>query len=259
MASRDPVVRAQALEAAEAVGGSLGRQVVPILEFPNVAVEPARALMIELVADDDPWVRVLALRCVAELAAQEWTTVVEPATHDPDPRVRQTAAAVMARMDPEMAPTLDTVGRLDRMLLLRAVPIFESLLPDDLERLAENAVEHSYRDGDTIFTTGDVTQQLLLVVEGAVELTVAAEPGVETLERGMFIGELATLCGLPRAGDAVAHGPTRVLAVNVSSIERLLDDRPEVARQMLSILAKRLAGTADDSRATAPPARVGDP
>ena len=80
-------------------------------------------------------------------------------------------------------------------------------------------------------------------VEGTVELGPPGEPVADHLERGAFIGELAALCGLPRATDAIARSLTRILAVDVGTLDRLLDDRPEVTRQMLSILAKRLAQT----------------
>lgn len=241
--SVDTDTRAQALEAAETVGGDLGHQIVPILEGSTAVAGPTRNLMQDLVTDDDPWIRILALRCVAELAAKEWATVIAPATHDPDERVSDTAKSVLARMDPDMTKTVGIVGRLDRMLLLRKVPIFESLLPEDLERLASAAVEHTYQDGEVIFQTDDPSQELLLIIDGAVDLGPKGHPMFEQLEPGNHVGELAALCGLPRATNAIARGPTRVLAIEAATLDRLLKDRPEVTRQMLSDLAERLAHT----------------
>ena len=43
------------------------------------------------------------------------------------------------------------------------------------------------------------------------------------------------------ATDAIARGPTRVLAIDATALNQLLMDRPGVARQIVSDLAERLA------------------
>ena len=240
LGSEDADARAQALEAAEAIGGRLAHQVVPVLDGSMVGPESIRTAIEQLSGDPDPWIRVMALRSATELAAKERASVLAAATRDPDRRVRETAGPVEARLEPNMGETLDTVGRLDRMFLLRRIPIFESLLPEDLERLAEVAVEQTFAPGEVLFTAGDPSQELLLIVDGEVDLDLDDHPFAERLGPGNHIGELAALCGQPRTTDARARGRTRVLAIDADVLNRLLSDRPDVMRQMLSDLAARL-------------------
>lgn len=244
----DADVRAQALEAAETLGGSLAHQVVRILEGSIVGVQPTRTVIAQLTTDPDPWVRVLAVRSVAEMAAKDWATVVAPTTRDPDQRVRETAMSIVARLKPDMGQTLDTVGRLDRMLWLRRVPIFGSLPPEDLDRLAHLAVERTFSAGKLIFRTGEPSQAMLLIVDGAVDLGPEDHPLFERLGPGDHIGELAALCGQSRTTDAIARRPTRVLAIETVTLDRLLGDRPDVMRQMLSDLAGRLTQLSASTR-----------
>ncbi len=240
LSSEDPDARAQALEAAEAIGGRLAHQVVPILDGSTVGPESIRTAIAQLSGDPDPWIRMLAFRSATELAARDWADGLASASRDPDRRVRDTAGHVATRLEPTMGETLDTVGRLDRMLMLRRVPIFESLLPEDLERVAEVAVEQTFAAGELLFAAGDPSQDLLLVLDGDVDLVAEGQPLVERLGPGNHIGELAALCGQPRTTDARASGRVRVLSIEAGVLNRLLDDRPDVMRQMLSDLAARL-------------------
>ena len=47
-----------------------------------------------------------------------------------------------------MPRTSRTLGDLETMLLLRRVPLFEGLDPEDLQRIAMSAEEHLYPAGD---------------------------------------------------------------------------------------------------------------
>ena len=146
----DPEVRAQAIEAIDALGEPrLARGVVRLLErvSPNdgpVAGDVISAAM-ALSHDQDVWVRALALRTLSEHFEAGQRTIAERVAADPSPIVRQ-AVSVEEGVHP-MPYELQLVSEVDRMLVLRRVPIFASLDPEDLQRVAAAATEQAWADG----------------------------------------------------------------------------------------------------------------
>lgn len=85
--------------------------------------------------------------------------------------------------------------------LLRQVPIFGSLSPDELQRVVDapaNGVV-SYRAGELIVAENDVANCMYIVLDGAVDVRITAVGGREitiaTLKAGEFFGEQALLPG----------------------------------------------------------------
>ena len=62
--------------------------------------------------------------------------LVERAANDPDPIVRATAATMPLIGGPPVTETARTLDELDRMVVLRRVPLFSELDPEDLQRIA---------------------------------------------------------------------------------------------------------------------------
>lgn len=239
--SDDVESRAQALEAAESIGGALGRITVPVLETAAPPLYTPHQVLESLSHDWDRGLRVLALLSVRELALREWASIVLPATADDDPMVHGTAQGIATRMELEMNDSLETMGVADRMLLLRSVSIFEELMFDDLEQLATVAAERRFEDGDEIFHQGDEGPEMFVIAEGEVEVRSADGEVLFRLARGEELGELTALSGRPRPASAYAVGDVTALSLDATSLSNLILDRPEVARQMLANIAVRLA------------------
>jgi HEAT repeat protein len=244
----DPDVRAQAVEAIEALGDpKLARGIVRLLEQD---VEMATAGHLEAIAaadalsrDDDVWVRALALRTLAEHHAAAGRLVVRQVREDPSPIVH--AAVEVPEGGGEVPDELRLVNEVDRMLALRRVPIFASLDPEDLQRVAATASEHSWDEGDVLMTEGDIGNDLVVIVEGAV--SVVHEDGTDRhvlrrVEAGEHIGELAVLREGPRAATVVAEPPgVRGLVISGEAVGALLRERPDAAMAMLATLAERIS------------------
>ncbi len=241
LASTDTDARAQALEAAETIGGALGRITVPVLESASPPTYGTHDVLKDLAGNDDPWLRVLALRSVVELAASEWAEIIDPATDDDNPVVRNTAREIAARLETELSDELETTGLVDRMLLLRSIKLFESLLPADLERLATLAVEKRFAQGEAVFNQGDEGSDTLIIIEGTIEYHTKDAGTLTRLGPRQHLGELTALSGRPRPADATAATPVSALSIDQTSLSNLILERPEVARQMLSSLAAQFA------------------
>jgi CRP-like cAMP-binding protein len=177
-------------------------------------VPTGEAAVARLVDDDDPWVSRLARR------------VIEGGT--------------------ELPETSRTLGDLETMLVLRRVPLFEGLDPEDLQRIAMHSVEHLYPAGEALVREGDIGDSIIVIVEGAVQVEKAEPDGTErlirTYEQGDHIGELAVLREAPRAATVIAQdGGVRGLVIEGESLRAILRERPDAAMAMLATLAERIS------------------
>ncbi len=220
--STDQDARAQAIEALDSLGDRrLGRALTACLEA--ATEHPATQAMTALETlthDEDPWIARLSRRV---LAAGRATDADEATMPDPD---RQATA-------------------LDTMLLLRRIPLFAGLEPEDLQRVAMVAFERDYPAGTPIMREGDIGDELVVIVEGGVRVVQAGADGTERFLRrygaGDHIGELAVLRDRPRAATVIAETDVRGLVLGGDGLRSILRERPEAAMAMLATLAERIS------------------
>jgi HEAT repeat protein len=246
--SNDPDVRAQAIEAIDSVGDpGLRRAIVSLLEPPESRRVPGeQEVLRDLATDEDRWIRALALRARAEHAAAEWSTIGEQARTDPDPIVRDALMSLAEGGGLAMPDAARMLGEVDRMLFLRRVPLFAELAPEDLQRLATTCTERLYGPDEVIFREGELGNELVVIVEGAVRVVRIERDGGERLlrryEAGDHIGELAVLREGPRAATVIADPPGMSgLVIGGDGLTAILRERPDAAMSLLATLATRLS------------------
>jgi HEAT repeat protein len=246
--SSDPDIRAQAIEALDSIGDpGLRGAIVELVDSPEDGADPDEETVLRDLADDaDEWIRALALRARAERVAAEWSTIRERARTDPEPIVRGALGRLGDGGEPPMPDTASTLSDVDRMLVLRRVPLFADLVPEDLQRIAMTAVERLYAPDETVVREGDLGDELIVIVEGAVRVVHLGEDGTEQLlmryVAGDHFGELAVLREAPRAATVLADPPgVRGLGIRGESLTAILRERPEAAMAMLATLATRLS------------------
>jgi len=145
-------------------------------------------------------------------------------------------------MNPEEAATI-----------LGKTSLFGSLDPDVLARLAERAIERTYKKGQLIFYQGDPAEALFVVVEGRVKVVVTSEEGDEmllvTLEAVDVFGELALIDGEPRSASCETLETTRVLVLTRATFLETLHDTPAMMESLLrslgAVLRRLTEQTAD--------------
>lgn len=139
--------------------------------------------------------------------------------------------------------TLKTVALLERVLLLREIPIFADLSPEDLKRIAEIAHEEWYPADTTIFRQDEEGNVMYVIVEGRVQVKHTAD-GREVVwaERGPgdFVGEMAIIESAPRAASLHTQTEVRVLAIDDETFKGILRERPDVSFAVLRSLSRRL-------------------
>ncbi len=139
--------------------------------------------------------------------------------------------------------TLQTISPLERILLLREVPLFAELTPDDLEQIADVAREQVYPDGAVIIPEGEEGDEMYVIASGQARVTkqyAGIEKHLATRGVGEFIGEMAIIESTPRSATLHAEGEVRTLVIDGNAFKSILRDRPEVSFAVLRGLSRRL-------------------
>ena len=124
---------------------------------------------------------------------------------------------------------------------LESIPLFAGFSRASLERVLEVAGELEAGAGQVLIQPRTEGSGMYVVEEG----TVVVERGGKTIELGpgQFFGELALLTSTTRTARVRAKTPCRLLAINRSDFQQLLESEPKMAISMLEVLAKRLASS----------------
>jgi CRP/FNR family transcriptional regulator, cyclic AMP receptor protein len=123
---------------------------------------------------------------------------------------------------------------------LRAIPLFNGLSDEGLERLAARAAEVECEPGQVLVMPGDPGSGMYVVLDGTVSVEMRGGFHVE-LERGNFFGEVALLVpGTTRVARVRAATEARCLSVPRDDFLALVENEPTLALKMLRELARRL-------------------
>ena len=139
--------------------------------------------------------------------------------------------------------TLQTISTLERILLLRDVPIFSNLSPEDLKQVADIAREQWFPDGAILCRAGEEGNAMYIIVSGGVRVQKDADGNEKDLavrREGDFVGEMAIIESAPRMATLRALGELRVLVIDGEAFTAILRDRPEVSISMMKTLSRRL-------------------
>ncbi|CAA9528405.1 MAG: cAMP-binding proteins - catabolite gene activator and regulatory subunit of cAMP-dependent protein kinases [uncultured Solirubrobacteraceae bacterium] len=136
-----------------------------------------------------------------------------------------------------------TTGQ-DVVALLGKVPVFETLGPDDLERVAQVAVSRKFANGQVIFREGDESDTCYVVAGGhARALREHADGRTIALARfgpGDIFGELAMFDAEKRSATVEAVDDLHALAILGSDMRRLMREHPDIAVKLVIALGRRL-------------------
>jgi HEAT repeat protein len=215
----DPRLLANALETLEVTAGSsLVRDLLTLWERPTGAASAGEDWLNRVLDDEDPFIRSCA-RLVQ--ASQE-------------------KGAQMARSKPSLSA-------LERILVLRKVPLFSALSPTDLARVADVCQECTYADSDVIVTEDEIGDELHIVVDGSVRVVRDNAGAGDLLAMrgpGEVVGEMSIITRAPRVASLIAEGDVRTVMIGRLEFESIISERPEVAMAVMRVLAERLGDEA---------------
>lgn len=102
----------------------------------------------------------------------------------------------------------------------------------------------SYKDGDVIVQEGDRSREMYVIQSGQVVVARlggnGTAPGVETLERGEYFGEMSLFQSVPRDATVRAKGSTKLLVLEPGALLLKLRRDPTFAFDMLQRMSGRI-------------------
>jgi CRP-like cAMP-binding protein len=135
----------------------------------------------------------------------------------------------------------------DIMSLLRRVPVFSTLSPEELERVAQVAVPRRFEAGEVVFKEGDEGSTCYIVRSGRAR-AIREHPDGRSITLAHFspgdiFGEMAMLDGERRSATVETLEGTEAIAILRADMHRLLREHPDISVKLIAALGQRLRDT----------------
>ncbi|MBJ7899162.1 MAG: cyclic nucleotide-binding domain-containing protein [Cyanobacteria bacterium RI_101] len=194
-----------------------------------------------LLAEPNPLIQSLCLFLLAQFDPERRPQWQETADLDSHPLL----AEVKRRLNQPSAPlTLDHLPTLEKIVCLYNSDFFQSLDGDTLLALAQRAEVKTFDQDEHITEAGDTCRELLILLDGAVEIQRRRRDGslqISSLLPGKILDELEVLAHAQALGTILAKAsPTRVLALPVAAFDDLLERNRPLALKVLELESLRL-------------------
>ena len=133
--------------------------------------------------------------------------------------------------------------------ILASAPIFDGLGAGAVAALRKQLHPVEFPAGHVIFAEGDPGERLYIIRSGTVKIGRRISDGrqhlLTILGPSDIFGELALFDPGPRPSSAIAITKVRAVWMDRTALRGWLADRPEIAEQLLRVLARRLRRTND--------------
>jgi CRP/FNR family transcriptional regulator, cyclic AMP receptor protein len=121
---------------------------------------------------------------------------------------------------------------------LRHIALFARMSEAELAHFADLGELVDAEPGAIIIDQGDVGVECFLVLAGDAGIFAAGQH-VATIGPGSVVGEMALIGHKPRNATVTAQTAMRLLAFDISSFKKLLDDMPVAQKYIYDLLEER--------------------
>ncbi len=133
---------------------------------------------------------------------------------------------------------------MDKVEILKSVPIFSRLDIESLQRIAEISVERYYEKGEVILLQDTKVDGLYIVVKGSIRISRLSEDGriktLAILSTGDIIGEMSILDEESASATAETIENSLLLFIKRGDFQNILLKYPSITLSIAQILVKRL-------------------
>ena len=116
------------------------------------------------------------------------------------------------------------------------------------EKFSSDSVR-TFQPGEVIFSEGDDSREMFVVLEGQVEIVKKSPLGIPVrlaaISRGEFLGEMSLLESLPRSATARAVNEVKLLAIQPGGFLLKIRRDPTFAFEIMQSLSRRIRVTND--------------
>ena len=136
------------------------------------------------------------------------------------------------------------------MRLLSQLPLFQGVSLDSLRLIAFGSDERRLRDGQVLYSPGDLAHGAYLIQSGEINLYPVDAYGSlgepQRLKPGAMIGTMSLFIRKERDGKAVSVGDSLILSIPKRTMERVLEEHPEDAKKFDQYFRNNLVRFAAD-------------
>ena len=150
----------------------------------------------------------------------------------------------------------DELLTIERVAVLQRAGLFAQVPGHQLVAVARLLEEVRVQPGEQVIERGAIEDWLFVVAEGRVRVHIG-DYTVSERSAGSVVGELSVLSPLARTASVTALDPTLLLRLRRGPFDELLDDRSDVARALISELARRLQQSTNERAAEHESLRAG--
>ena len=137
--------------------------------------------------------------------------------------------------------------------VLRNIPMFSNIESSKLKLLAFTSERLTFQKGQLVCEQGDVGESMYVIVGGDVDVIINLPTGpltVASMRKNDFFGELALLCDVPRTATIQATSELTTLRISKDLFYRLATEFPQMAIEVMRVIAQRLVQTTSDLQQT---------
>jgi serine phosphatase RsbU (regulator of sigma subunit) len=130
------------------------------------------------------------------------------------------------------------------------IPLFQNIPKNDLVKMVNELPIEAYKPGSYLFKDGDPGENLYVVIDGSLEIVLAADSPDEMLLKtcgpGEYVGEMGLiLADGKRTATVRAKTQTKTWVMSRAKFVQILQRWPVIAYAMVGILSERLDATND--------------
>ncbi len=127
----------------------------------------------------------------------------------------------------------------DRLLLVRRVPIFQELRDDFIVRLASVMDELTFPSNHAMFRQGEEGRSLYVVISGRIRIHVD-DRQLAVFSKGESFGEMAIFDTQPRSATATTLEPSECLELTQEQLYDAVEETPEISLNIIRVLSRRI-------------------
>lgn len=116
--------------------------------------------------------------------------------------------------------------------LLKAIPIFDGLADEELEILANNAVDSHYPKGAHLFKSGEQSDSLFVIDQGFVRLLTSSGRSLAALGPGSILGDDALFRGANQEIDAIVASELSAAKLSDHKLRAIFVRNPEIGMKI---------------------------
>jgi CRP/FNR family cyclic AMP-dependent transcriptional regulator len=136
------------------------------------------------------------------------------------------------------------MSMLSNLDLIRRVPLFSMLTPEQAQAVADSVVKRRFRRGELVVEQGRKSNSLFILLNGRARVLTADSRGREVilavLESGDYVGEMSLIDNDPHSATVRAEVQTDMLVLGRTEFARCLPETTSLAYGILRGLVQRL-------------------